>query len=101
MIQELIHLIHHVYQIEQVKIILICILIIILFLIKDNETSLNYDGVVLSPKSSVTIFAGSLKSNETYQFMVYIENRQNSSIQTRGYVLVKVEDTDQQMIFIG
>jgi hypothetical protein len=45
--------------------------------------------------------AGSLKSNQTYQFQVSIENRQNSSIKSIGYVLIKVEDTYSQMIVIG
>jgi hypothetical protein len=54
-----------------------------------------------SIKSSLTILAGSLKSNQTYQFMVYMENRRNSSLQATGYVLVKVEDTRPQMVLIG
>ena len=52
-------------------------------------------------QSSLTILAGSLQSNRTYQFMVYMENRRNSSLQATGYVLVKVEDTRPQMILIG
>jgi hypothetical protein len=52
-------------------------------------------------RSSLTILAGSLQSNRTYQFMVSIANRQNSSTKTTGYVLVKVEDTNSQMIIIG
>ena len=47
------------------------------------------------------IFAGSFKSNQTYQFMVYMENRRNASLQVTGYLLVKVEDTHPQMIAIG
>jgi hypothetical protein len=52
-------------------------------------------------KSSLTILAGSLQSNQTYQFMVYMENRQNSSIQATGYVLVQVVDNIRPMIAIG
>jgi hypothetical protein len=33
--------------------------------------------------------------------MVQMTNRQNSSIQATGYVLVQVEDTNPQMIVIG
>jgi len=66
-----------------------------------NGTLLRYDGVTLSPKSSLTILAGSLKSNQTYQFQISIESRQNSSIKTTGYLLVKIEDTYSQMIIIG
>ncbi len=68
---------------------------------KGNATLFKYDGVALSPKSSLTILAGSLKSNQTYQFQVSVENRQNSSIKSIGYVLIKVEDTYSQMIVIG
>ncbi|UJR18997.1 hypothetical protein I4U23_022127 [Adineta vaga] len=51
--------------------------------------------------SSFTILSGSLQYNRTYQFMVKMENRQNSSLQATGYVLVKVEDTRPNMILIG
>ncbi|CAF3732096.1 unnamed protein product, partial [Adineta steineri] len=54
-----------------------------------------------SIKSSLTILSNSLQSNRTYQFMVYMENRRNSSLQATGYVLVKVEDTHPQMILIS
>ena len=49
----------------------------------------------------MTILSGSLQSNRTYQFMVEMENRRNSSQQATGYVLVKVEDTRRQLIAIG
>ncbi|CAF3807836.1 unnamed protein product [Rotaria sp. Silwood1] len=66
-----------------------------------NGTRLIYGNSTLSPKSSVTILSGSFQSNRTYQFMVYMENRKNSSIQATGYVLVRVEDTRPQLIAIG
>ncbi|CAF0859705.1 unnamed protein product [Rotaria sordida] len=66
-----------------------------------NGTRLIYGNLTLSPKSSITILSGSLQSNRTYQFMVYMENRKNSSIQATGYVLVQVEDTRPQLIVIG
>ena len=59
-----------------------------------NESSWRFDDVL-------TILAGSLQPNRTYQFMVYMENRRNSSRQATGYVLVKVEDTRPQLIAIG
>ncbi len=65
---------------------------------KDNQTAWKYGDSI---KSSVTILSGSFQSNRTYQFMVYMENRQNSSLQVTGYVLVQVEDTRPQMIVIG
>ena len=54
-----------------------------------------------SIRSSLTILAGSLQSNRTCQFMVYMTNRRNPSRQATGYVLVKVEDTRPRMIIIG
>ena len=63
-----------------------------------NQIALKYGN---SLQSSVTIFGKSLPSNRTYQFMVYMENLRNSSIQATGYVLVKVEDTRPQLIAIG
>jgi hypothetical protein len=64
----------------------------------DNQTAWKYTNSI---KSSVTILGKSLQSNRTYQFMVYMENRRNSSIQATGYVLVKIDDTRPQMIAIG
>jgi hypothetical protein len=68
---------------------------------KGNGTAWQYDGVNSSIKSSLIILANSLKSNQTYQFMVYMENRQNSSLQATGYLLVQVEDAQPQLIIIG
>jgi hypothetical protein len=63
-----------------------------------NRTGFKFGNSI---ESSLTILAGSLQSNRTYQFMVYMENRRNSSLQATGYVLVQVEDTHPQMILIG
>jgi hypothetical protein len=63
-----------------------------------NRTGLTYGNSI---KSSLTILAGSLQSNRTYQFMVQMANRLNPSLQATGYLLVKVEDTRLQMIVIG
>ncbi len=65
---------------------------------KGNGTAWQYDGVNNSIKSSLIILANSLKSNQTYQFMVFMANRQNSSLQATGYLLVQVEDTQPQLI---
>ncbi|CAF0777082.1 unnamed protein product [Adineta steineri] len=67
----------------------------------DNGTQLIFGNLTLSPKSSLTILGGSLQSNRTYQFMVYMENRQNSSLQATGYVLVTVTDTQPQLVAVG
>jgi len=75
-------------------------LIIILFH-KVNGIAWQYGGTPTSPKSSLTILAGSLLSNRTYQFMVSIQNRQNSLLQGTGYLLVQIVDTQSQMIVIG
>ncbi|UJR18699.1 hypothetical protein I4U23_005606 [Adineta vaga] len=63
-----------------------------------NRTGWKFDN---SLNSSFTILAGSLQSNRTYQFMVHMENRRNSSLQAIGYALVKVEDTRPQTILIS
>jgi hypothetical protein len=63
-----------------------------------NRTGLKFGNSI---ESSLTILAGSLQSNRTYQFMVQMANRQNSAIQATGYVLVNVVDSRPQMILIG
>ena len=63
-----------------------------------NRTGWRFDNSI---QSSLTIRSGSLQSNRTYQFMVQMENRRNSSQQATGYVLVKVENTRAQLIAIG
>ena len=50
-----------------------------------------------SPKSSVTILSRAFASNRTYQWMVYMENRRNPTLQTTGYLLIQVTDTQSQM----
>ncbi|UJR18151.1 hypothetical protein I4U23_005051 [Adineta vaga] len=54
-----------------------------------------------SIKSSLTIHSHSLQSNRTYQFMVSLTNRQNSSVQSIGFILVKVENVHSPMIIVG
>ena len=66
-----------------------------------NGTPWRYDGVSSSIKSSLTILANSLKPNQTYQFMVSMTNRQNSSRQATAYLLVQVEDTQPQLIAVA
>jgi len=68
---------------------------------KCNETALQYGGTNASIKSSLTILANSLQSNQTYQFMVYMQNRQNSTVQATGYLLVQVVDTQPQLVVIA
>ncbi|CAF1184610.1 unnamed protein product [Adineta ricciae] len=63
-----------------------------------NRAGWRFDNFI---NSSLTILAGTLQFNRTYQFMVYMENRRNSSLQATGYVLVNVEETRPQMILIG
>ncbi|CAF1019455.1 unnamed protein product [Adineta ricciae] len=63
-----------------------------------NRTGWRFDNAM---NSSFTILSGSLQSNRTYQFMVQMGNRKNSSRQATGYLLVKTVDTRPQMILIG
>ena len=64
-------------------------------------TRLQYTGEGGSNKSSLTILGHSLKSNQTYQFVVNVINRQNPSLQGQGFVLVEMRDTQPQLIVIG
>lgn len=66
----------------------------------DTGNAIKY-GPNNSSRSSVTITAGSLTPNQTYQFVVYMINRRNSSLQATGYVIVKVEYTKPQLIAVG
>ncbi len=96
-IPELILLIHHAFPIDQVCFVVLSSTIISCL---DNRTAWQY-GSTGSLKSSVTILAGSLASNQTYQFVVNMVNQQNSSVQATGYLLVQVEDRISPMIIIG
>ena len=60
-----------------------------------------YPSQTTSPKSSVTILSGALASNRTYQWMVYMENRKNATLQATGYLLVRVDDTRPQLVAIA
>ncbi|CAF1004007.1 unnamed protein product [Adineta steineri] len=66
-----------------------------------NGTGLIFGNLTLSPSSSLTVLGSSLQLNQMYQFMVYMENRKNSSIQATGYVLVTIEVTHPQLIAVG
>ncbi|CAF0990631.1 unnamed protein product [Adineta steineri] len=66
-----------------------------------NGTGLVFGNLTSSPNSSLTVLSGSLQLNQIYQFMVYMENRKNSSIQATGYVLVTIEITHPQLIAVG
>jgi hypothetical protein len=49
----------------------------------------------------MTIFAGSLQSNQTYQFMVEMINRANSTWKINGLLLVQVQERFSPMIVIS
>ncbi|UJR08943.1 hypothetical protein I4U23_013195 [Adineta vaga] len=66
-----------------------------------NGSGLEYHGSILSPKSSLIILAGSFSSNETYQIMVHMTHRQNSSLTATGYVIVHVEETHSPLIAVA
>jgi hypothetical protein len=68
---------------------------------KGNGTGWQFSGAILSPQSSLIIHADSLQANQTYQFMLYMENRQNSAQQATSFVLVQVVDTQPQLVVIG
>lgn len=71
------------------------------FIVNDDEIAWQYGGRHDSIRSSLTILAKALKSNQTYQFMVQMENRLNATVKATGYVLVRVEDTQPQLVIIA
>ncbi|CAF1272127.1 unnamed protein product [Adineta ricciae] len=66
-----------------------------------NQTLFTYDGVPLSHRSSISIHAGSMSPDKTYQFIVSMQNQQNSSIQITGSALVKLVNFPTKRIIIG
>ncbi|CAF1071686.1 unnamed protein product [Adineta steineri] len=66
-----------------------------------NQTLVRYNGTSLSPNSSIIISSNSLSPNRTYQFMVIMTNRRNSSMQATGYLLVQIDNNYPQMIAIA
>jgi hypothetical protein len=52
-------------------------------------------------KSSLKIFGGLFQSNRTYQFMVYVTNHLNSTLNNRGYLIVHIQKTFSYRISIG
>jgi hypothetical protein len=72
-----------------------------LVFLEDNETSWQYVGTTVVPTSSLLIHAGSFLLNKTYLFMVRIEDRQNSSLQAVGHLLVRIEQAHSPLIIIG
>lgn len=72
-----------------------------LSLFPGNGTSWYYGGTTSATKSSLTLYAGSLAVNQTYQFRVVMQNRVNPSIQATGYLLVYVDTSNSPMIIIA
>ena len=60
-----------------------------------------YGGGTTAPKSSLTLYAGALAVNRTYQFRVMIQNLANPSIQATGYLLVQVDYSQSPMIVVA
>ena len=51
--------------------------------------------------SALTLLPRALASNETYEVVVHMESVFNASLRATGYLLVRVQDTDPQLIGIG
>ncbi|CAF1035223.1 unnamed protein product [Adineta ricciae] len=66
-----------------------------------STSKLNYTGPTSSRMSALTLLPNALTSNQTYQFMVQLENRLNSSRQATGYLLVQTEDSQPELIAIS
>ncbi len=82
-----------VFQINQVEIKRSFKYLLILLLIDSWESN---DSI----NSSLTIFSHSFELNETYQFMLQMINHENSSVQSIGYLIVKVENIQSPLIMI-
>jgi hypothetical protein len=63
-----------------------------------DKTGWRFDDV---SKSSVTILGGSLQPNRTYQFMVQMTDRQNSSLPINGYLIVQIQEISCPIIVIS
>ena len=63
--------------------------------------SITGGGGMISPGSALTILADSFASHQTYQLIVQMENRQSAADQATGYLLVRIEDNQPQLIVIG
>ena len=59
-----------------------------------------YEGVTVSPSSALIIIGGSLRSNQTYQFLLEMQNKRNQWLQVVGSLLVEVHDTESPTIVI-
>ena len=67
----------------------------------NGATPWQYVSPSASSKSSVTILSRALAFHQTYQWMVYMENRRNATLQATGYVLVRVDDTRPQLVVVA
>ena len=76
-------------------------IIAVIFCCEGNQIGIQYSGPSSSLRSAVTLPPRALLSNQTYQFMVKMTNRQNFSLQAAGYLIVKVEDSVSSVIAIG
>jgi hypothetical protein len=65
---------------------------------KNKENNTNWK--LNQTESSLKIFANSFKSNQTYQFMVYINNRLNSTLKNYGYLFIHIQNTFSYRISI-
>ena len=70
--------------------------------ITGNGTLLwQYASQTISPKSSVIVQSRALAFNRTYQWIVYMVNRRNTTLQAKGHLLVRIDDTGSPMIDVA
>ena len=60
----------------------------------------HYEGATLSLRSSLTIGSDGLAMGQTYQFMVIMQSRRNSSIRSVGYLLVRMQNINVPTISV-
>lgn len=99
MIPASIQAVHHVSPTNQVP--LICFVISLIYLHLDSGARFQYSGPPTSLRSTLTITPNSLPANQTYQFMLQMTNRRNSSLQSTGYLLVNIEDSSPPFIALA
>ena len=65
------------------------------------DDTFTYDGPENSPGSAVTIHAGSLSVNQTYQLLVSMISNTNSTAQLHAYLTVGVVNSEPPLIVVG
>ena len=66
-----------------------------------NSSKYEFNGRKYPKESSIRIFSNSFQLDKTYQLMVQMNNRRNSTIYASAFVLIQIKDFQKRMIIIG